>query len=285
VLIACAQYAIYDGDPEANLERSVAAILDAAKDGADLVVLPELANSGCDFSSRKHALGLAEELRYASSPTLRAWRELAEESGVFVVGGLLEREDDSLYNSAITIGPNFFRRYRKTHFWDKEKLLYEPGDRLPVFETPLGNIGVLICYDAWFPETARTLALRGADLLCILANAPDDWVLEEQRQGNLTMLNVHAISHANANRFFVACANRVGDAYLGRSCVVDPTGGVLAFGSATAEELISAKIQIKRSRREKRLTSCSHAFGDRNPSVYGLPEARSTSEYFVPESQ
>jgi N-carbamoylputrescine amidase len=283
VLIACAQYAIYDGDPEANLERSVAAILDAARDGADLVVLPELANSGCDFSSRKHALGLAEELGHSSSPTLRAWRELAEESSVFVVGGLLEREDDSLYNSAVTIGPNFFRRYRKTHFWDKEKLLYERGDRLPVFETPLCNIGVLICYDAWFPETARTLALRSADLLCIPANAPDDWVLEEQRQGNLAMLNVHAISHANANRLFVACANRVGDAYLGRSCVVDPTGGVLAFGSATAEELISARIQIDRSRREKRLTSRSHAFGDRNPTVYGLHEARSTSEHFIPE--
>jgi len=271
VLVACAQYAVRDGDSEANLERSVTAILDAIEGGADLIILPELANSGCEFSSREHALGLTEELGNPDSPTRWAWKELAEESGVFVVGGLLEREGDALYNSMVVVGPdNFLGRYCKTHFWDKEKLFYEAGRNLPVLQTPLGNIGVLICYDAWFPEAARTLALRGADLLCVPANAPDDWVPEEQRRGDLSMLNAHAISHANANRLFVACANRVGDSYLGRSCIVDTGGGILAFGSPTEEELASAKIDPERSRREKRLTSCSHAFDDRNPAVYQL---------------
>lgn len=269
--VACAQYAIKDGDPAANLKRSVAAILDAARTGADLVVLPELANSGCDFPSQDHALGLAEELTDPGGPTLRAWRSAVWEAGVFVVGGLLEREGESLYNSAVVVGPGFFGRYRKTHLWDKEKLLYEPGKDLPVFETPLGRIGVLICYDAWFPEAARSLALRGADLLCVPANAPDDWVPEDQRIGGLTMLNVHAISHANANRLFVACANRVGDGYLGRSCIVAPTGGILAFGSATEEELVSAEVDTKRSRREKWLTEHSHAFRDRNFGTYEGP--------------
>jgi N-carbamoylputrescine amidase len=268
VHVACAQYAVRDGDPDANRELSVAAILDAAQAGADLVVLPELANSGCDFPSREHALGLAEELGDPGGPTLRAWRSAAWETGVFIVGGLLEREGDALYNSVVVVGPGFFGRYRKTHLWDKEKLLYEPGRYLPIFQTPLCNVGVLVCYDAWFPEAARTLALRGADLLCVPANAPDDWIAEEQRLSNLTMLNAHAISHANANRLFVACTNRVGDGYLGRSCIVDPTGGVLAFGSATAEELVYAEIDIGRSRRQKHLTEYSHAFGDRNPSVY-----------------
>lgn len=268
--VACAQYAIRDGDPDANRERSVTAILDAARDGADLVVLPELANSGCDFPSHEHALGRAEELGDAGGLTLRAWRSTAWETGVFVVGGLLEREGDALYNSAVVVGPgNFFGRYHKTHLWDKEKLLYEPGRELPVFQTPLCNVGVLICYDAWFPEAARTLALRGADLLCVPANAPDDWVPEEQRRGGLTMLTAHAISHANTNRLFVACANRVRDGYLGRSCVVDTTGGVLAFGGATAEELLHADVDPLRARDEKRLTDFSHAFGDRNPGAYG----------------
>ena len=269
--VACAQYAIRDGDPETNLERSVAAILDAARAGADLVVLPELANSGCDLPSRECAWSLAEELEgpgATSGPTLRSWRRAAEEAGIFAVGGFLEREGDSLYNSAAIIGPGFFGRYRKTHFWDEEKLLYEPGRELPIFETPLCNIGVLICYDAWFPEAARTLALRGADLICIPANAPDDWVPEARRRGDLTMLNVHAIATANANRLFVACANRVEDGYLGRSCVVDPSGGVLAFGSAMEEDLVVAEADIERSRREKQLTDLSHAFGDRNLDVY-----------------
>ena len=266
--VACAQYAIRDGDPQANLKRSVAAILDAARAGADLVVLPELANSGCDLS-RESALDLAEELGDPGAPTLRAWRKATQKTGIFVVGGLLEKDDDTLYNSALVVAPGgFLGRYRKTHLWDKEKRLYETGRDLPLFQTPLCNIGVLICYDAWFPEAARTLALRGADLLCIPANAPDDWVPEEQRRGGLTMLNAHAISHANANRLFVACANRVGEGYLGRSCIVDPTGGVLAFGSPTAEELVSAEIQTGRSRHEKRLTDLSHTLGDRNPKVY-----------------
>jgi predicted amidohydrolase len=271
LIVACAQYAVRDPDPETNLKRSVRAIHEAVETGANLVVLPELANSGSDFPSREQALKLAEEVGETGEnpgPTLRAWREAAEESGVFVVGGFLEREGRSLYNSAAVIGPGFFGRYRKTHLWDGEKLLYEAGRYLPVFDTPLGRVGVLICYDAWFPEAARTLALRSADLICIPANAPDDWVLEKQRRGDLTMLNVHAISHANANRLFVTCANRVGDNYLGRSCVVGPTGGILAFGSAEKEELISAEIDVGRSRREKRLAEHSHVFEDRNPGIY-----------------
>jgi predicted amidohydrolase len=273
LIVACAQYAIRDLDLETNLKRSVRAIREAADTGADLVVLPELANSGCDFSSREQALKLAEEVGETGEnpgPTLRAWREAAEEYGVFIVGGFLERECASLYNSAAVVGPGFFRRYRKTHLWDGEKLLYEAGRELPVFDTPLGRIGVLICYDVWFPETARTMALRGADLICIPANAPDDWVPEEQRRGDLTMLNVHTISHSNTNRLFVACANRVGDGYLGRSCVVDPTGGVLAFGGAERQELITADADIERSHHEKHLTEHSHAFGDRNLRAYEI---------------
>jgi predicted amidohydrolase len=281
VRVACAQYAVRDDVRDANLERSMGAILEAARAGAGLVVLPELANSGCDFSSRERALSIAEKVvdtRILGGPTLRAWREAAEETGIFVVGGFLEREDDCLYNSAAVVGPGFFGRYRKTHFWDDEKLLYEPGTDLPIFDTPLCNIGVLVCYDAWFPEAARTLALRGANLLCIPANAPDDWVPEGQRRGSLTMLNVHSISHANANRLFVACANRVGDGYLGRSSIVDTTGGVLAFGSATEEELISAEIDVERTLREKQLTKLSHTFGDRNPDVYRELRSEEASE-------
>jgi len=267
VRIACAQYAIRDGAPDANRERSVSAILEASTAGADLVVLPELANSGCDLSLEQ-ASDLAEEAGDACGSTVRAWREMVEETGIFVVGGLLEREGDLLYNSAAVVGPNFFGRYRKTHLWDGEKLLYGVGRELPIFETPLGRVGVLICYDAWFSEAARTLAVRGTDLLCIPSNAPDDWVPEERRRGGLTMLNVHAISHANANRVFVACANRVEDGYQGRSCIVDPTGGILAFGGPAGEALIHADIDTGRSRREKRLTERSHSFGDRNRDVY-----------------
>ncbi len=107
--VACAQYAIRDGNPDANRECSVAAILDAARTGADLVILPELANSGCDFRSRDYALALAEEVGDPDakhhSPTVQAWQEAAEETGIFVVGGVLERDRDVLYNTAAIVGP------------------------------------------------------------------------------------------------------------------------------------------------------------------------------------
>ena len=264
--VACAQYAIREGDREYNLGRSLHFIRRAVERGADLVVLPELANSGCDLGSYARALELAEE--FSGGPTVRAWREQAESTGICVVGGLLEREKDTLHNSAVLVAPGVTGCYRKTHLWNKEKLLYEPGQELPVFDTPLGRIGVLICYDAWFPEAARTLALKGAQMLCVPSNAPDDWVPEEQRRGGLTMLNVHAIAHANANRLFVACANRIGDGYLGRSCIVDPTGGVLALGGPTEEELVLAEVAPRRALSEKHLTEASHALDDRNPAIY-----------------
>src|SRR5918998_3672186 len=96
--VACAQYAVRDGEPDRNLERSLHFIERAATEGADLVILPELANSGCDLGSRERALALAEEI--PCGPTARAWREAAEASGVCVVGGLLEREGDVLHKSA-----------------------------------------------------------------------------------------------------------------------------------------------------------------------------------------
>ncbi len=275
MLVACAQYAVRDGDPEMNLRRSLAWISAAAEASADLVILPELSNSGCDLSSREAALRAAEPV--PNGPTVRAWAEAAREFGLLVVGGVLEGEGENVHNSAVIVGPDgLLGRYRKTHFWDREKLLYEPGRELPVFETPLGTLGLLVCYDAWFPEAIRTLAMRGAELLCVPANAPDDWVPEGQRRGGLTMLGAHAIAGANANRMYVACANRVGDGYQGRSCIVAPSGGVLAFGGADAEGLVLAEVDGGRARREKRLTGYSHAFGDRNEDVYKFLPARGT---------
>jgi N-carbamoylputrescine amidase len=269
VRVACAQYAVWEGRAEDNLRRSVAFIGRAAAEGADLVVLPELATSGCAFASRREARALAEE--YPGGRTARTWRDEAEKGGLFVVGGLLERGEGVLHNSALLVGPaGVAKRYRKTHLWDGERRLYEPGRELPVFETPLGRIGLLVCYDAWFPEAARTLAENGAQILCVPSNAPDDWVPEEERRGGLTMLDIHCIAHANSNRVFVAAANRVGDGYLGRSCVVDVTGGVLALGSADSEELLVVEVAPERAVSGKWLTEVSHALHDRNPAAYGV---------------
>ncbi|HSK99807.1 MAG TPA: nitrilase-related carbon-nitrogen hydrolase [Rubrobacteraceae bacterium] len=265
--VACAQYAVREGDPDFNLRRALHFIRRAALKGADLVVLPELATSGCAFRSRREASAFGDA--YPEGRSIRLWREEAERSGLFVVGGMLEKDGELLYNAAVLVGPGaVVGRYRKTHLWDGEKRLYEPGSELPVFDTPLGGIGLLVCYDAWFPEAARTLATKGAQILCVPSNAPDDWVPETGRRGGLTMLDVHCIAHANANRVFVAAANRVGGGYLGRSCIVDVTGGVLALGGAAEERLLVAEVEPERAVREKKLTESAHALNDRNPAAY-----------------
>ena len=132
--VACAQYAIRDGDPDHNLERSLHFIERSVAEGATLVILPELANSGCVLGSRERALEIAEEV--PGGPTVLAWAEASESSGVYVVGGLLEREEDALHNSAVLLGRGVFGRYRKTHLWDRERSLYEPGLELPVLTRP-----------------------------------------------------------------------------------------------------------------------------------------------------
>ena len=111
--VACVQYAIRDGDPDRNLERSLHFIRQAAVEGKDLIVLPELANSGCDLRSRERSMAFAEHI--PGGPTVEAWRNVAEGSGIHMVGGLLEREGDTLHNSAVLLGPQTFGRYRKTH--------------------------------------------------------------------------------------------------------------------------------------------------------------------------
>ena len=116
-------------------------------------------------------MNLAEEI--PDGPTVEAWKKEAEGSGIYVAGGLLERETPCT-SLPVLLGPEAFGCYRQTHLWDREKLLYEPGRELPVFTTPLGRIGLLVCYDAWFPEAARALAVKGARIICVPSNAPDD---------------------------------------------------------------------------------------------------------------
>ena len=264
--VVCAQYAVRDGDPDHNLERSLQFIRRAAAEGADLIVLPELANSGCDLDSRERAPGSR------GGDPRRPDRRGVEEGGGSVRHLRRRRAagegGDALYNSAVLLGPGVFGRYRKTHLWDEEKLVYEPGRRASGLRHAAGDDRAARLLRRLVPRGARTLAVKGAQILCVPSNAPDDWVPEHQRRGDLTMLDVHCIAAANANRVFVAAANRVGDGYLGRSCMVDATGGVLALAGATEEGLIHAEVDLNRARREKQLTDLSHSFEDRNPAVY-----------------
>lgn len=269
--IACVQMEPVVGHKRANVEKSLALIERAAAQGAQLVVLPELANSGYMFDSREEAFELAEDV--PDGPTTRAWCDIAKRLKLTLVAGIAERAGDVLYNSAVIIGPaGYIGTFRKVHLWNEENLFFEPGDLgFPVFATPLGRIGVMICYDGWFPEGHRLLAVQGADLICI----PTNWVpIPGQDARREAMANVLCMAAAHSNSVFIAAADRVGtergQPFLGSSLIVSYTGWPVAGpASVTDEEIIHADVNLSDARRKRNWNEYNQVLRDRRTDVYG----------------
>lgn len=271
VVVACCQLALEVGDKIGNVERSCAAIGRAADVGARLVVLPELCSSGYVFKGRAEAYDLAEEV--PGGGTTRAWESLARDRKIYVVGGIAEREGVRLFNSAVLIGPEgYIGKYRKMHLWYEEKLFFEPGDLgFPVYLTALGRIGMAICYDLWFPESLRLMAVQGADIVCV----PTNWVpVPGWKKGQRPMAVYLCLTGAHCNGVFVAAADRVGEEreqlFLGNSVIVDPTGRVLGGpGSSDREELVLAECDLRRARKGKVWNELNDILRDRRTDYYG----------------
>lgn len=240
--VAVAQIDPKLGEVERNLEACVSYLEQASAHGAQLLVLPECAIPGYMFESPEQALPFAEEIPGPSTETLQ--RECAR-LGTYVVCGMLERDGDALRNSAVLVGPEGLAgTYRKAHlpFLGVDRFVV-PGDELPVYETPLGRIGIEICYDLRFPELTRTLALRGADLIAHPTNFP----LAARPQTEF-------ITRARAaeNRVYLLTSNRVGKEgwaeFCGWSQIVDPYGARLAEAGVDDETLLVAEVDLKRAR-------------------------------------
>lgn len=270
VTIACVQMEPQVGDVSGNIGRSCAKIEQAAEAGATLVVLPELANSGYVFSSRDEAYDHAETA--GTGPASTAWSELAQRHGLHIVAGLAERDGAALYNAAAVIGPGgYVGTYRKMHLWNEENLYFEPGNLgFPVFHTPIGRIGCLICYDIWFPEAFRLLAVQGADLVCV----PTNWVpVPGQTPERRAMANVLCMGAAHSNSFFVAAADRVGtergQAFIGQSVICDVSGWPIAGpASRDDEEILTATVDLADARRKRNWNAFNQPLRDRRVDVY-----------------
>ena len=268
--VACVQMEPHVGRKQDNLDHSLALIAKAVGEGAQLVVLPELCNSGYVFATREEAFALAEEV--PAGPTSKAWSDAARQHGVVIVAGIAERDGDKLYNSAAVIGPaGPVGTYRKNHLWGAENLFFEPGNLgVPVFNIGAGRIACAICYDIWFPEIFRLAALQGADLLCV----PTNWVpMPEQPADQPVMANIVAMSGAHSNSMFVAAADRVGvergQPFLGNSVILSHTGWPLAGpASADSEELLIADLNLADARRKRTLNEFNQLLRDRRTDVY-----------------
>jgi predicted amidohydrolase len=270
VTVAAIQMEPKIGETAANVARSIALIEEAAAGGADLVVLPELCNTGYVFATRSEARGLAEPV--PDGATTAAWMAAAARLNLHIVAGIAERDGERLFNAAVIIGPDgLIGRYRKVHLWADEALYFTPGDLgFPVFDTPLGRIGCHICYDCWFPESFRLAALQGAEILCV----PTNWVpIPGQDPKREAMANIIVMAAAHSNSVFVAAADRVGtergQPFIGQSLIVSHTGWPLAGpASADREEIILARLNLADARRKRNWNAFNQVIRDRRTDVY-----------------
>ncbi len=273
ITVAAIQMEPRIGQPERNRVHSLDLIGQAADRGAILAVLPELTNSGYMVESREEALSLAEDAR--TGPTVQAWSALAAQRGLHLVAGLCERSGDDIFNSAVVIGPGgVLGIFRKIHLWDQENRFFTPGDLgFPVLDLPFGKLGVMICYDGWFPESYRTCALAGADIVCI----PTNWVpMPDQPAGREVMANTLVMAAAHSNGVFVVAADRFGvergQSFLGNSIIAGPTGFPLAGPApADAEAILTADIALATASASRRLNTFNHLLENRRTAQYRPP--------------
>ncbi len=254
------QFAPHLGDAAATREH-VERLLDEVP-AVDLLVLPELANSGYNFSSTAQARELSEEVD--ASPFVDVVRDHCAKHARHVVTGFCEREGDELFNAALLIGPKGIEgKYRKLHLFLNEKDHFRPGNLgLPVFDVGDFRVGMLICFDWIFPEPWRVLALRGADIIC----HPSNLVLPGLAQQAAPV-------HALMNRVYIVTANRIGTegdlTFTGRSTIASPQCQVMATAPDDDEDVQVVEIDLSLAR-EKAVTARNDVFADRRPEEYRI---------------
>jgi len=279
VTVATVNFTPVFGDAKATLDKMTSNIVEAAAQGADLVVFPELALLGCGGCTECGALEAACEKHQqlaetVPGPSSLALAELAREHDLYIVFGLHEQDaadPTKLYNAAAVVGPEgVMGSYRKVHLgeppWVTEGLTFAPGTSLPIFQTRFGPIGVQICYDFWFnPELTRLLALKGARMIV----CPVGSFAAPSRDDSM---RTTALSRAQENLVHVVVSNSVGgpgtreagysgaalteglrpDHYVGHSMIAGPAFprfGRLVAEAGSLEEIVVATVNLQQQDR------------------------------------
>ena len=254
-------------DPDANLQKVVTRLEQAAAQGAELAVFPECALTGY-FLSAQEADSIAEPI---PGPRIERLVEASRKASLLAVVGTIEKDADGrCFNSAALVGPEgLLGRYRKTHLLclGVDRFLSRGESINGPFETPLGRLGLLICYDLRLPEPARLLALAGARAILL----PTAWPAAATLYPDYV-----ARTRAAENGIYLIAADHVGEErgarYLGRSLAVGPDGEILAQAGRDEEAILYVDVDLARSEQKHRVFVPGEyeidLFGDRRPELY-----------------
>jgi predicted amidohydrolase len=253
-------------DVEGNLARCLASLDEAATAGCDLVVFPECALTGYMLDSAADARRCAEPV---PGPSTEALARACARTGIHCVIGVLEADGDALHNTAVLLGPDgLVGRYRKSHIAciGVDRFTVPGREPYEVFDTPIGRIGLEVCYDWRFPEISRVLALQGAEIIAHPTNSP-----VQAREVAEFMTRARAAENA----VFFITANRCGDeggtSFFGWSQIVDPNGRRIAE-AGTEEALVFADLELDLARAKTRRPGdggyAVRLFDDRRPELY-----------------
>jgi len=271
--VAALQLAFAKSDVAANIAKVADHIRLAAGRGAEIILPSELF---CDhyFCKTQDEVHFANAFDWREHPAVKAMQSLAAELGVVIPVSIFEKDGPHYFNSVVMIDADgaLLGVYRKSHIPDgpgyQEKFYFRPGDTgFRVWETQKGRVGVGICWDQWFPEAARAMALMGADILLYptaIGAEPQDPSLDTAARWRRAMQG-----HAVSNVIPVVAANRVGNedgqVFYGTSFVADETGAIITDMDRTEEGVITATIDLDHVDRER---AAWGFFRDRRPDLY-----------------
>ena len=274
VTIASVQMDVKIGDLAATLTKMEAWIDRAAAKGADIVLFPELVLSA-GYSLGDKFYDVAETI---PGPGTEALGRKAREHNLYIVAGLAERDaTGTVYNSAVIVGRDGrpVGAYRKTHIFPATESFFALGTELSVFDLDFGRVAIPICYDLEYPEPARVLCLKGAELLLSMAA---HWIGTGSVGTPANFITTIYASRALENRVPVVLANRVGydpglaDSFIGLSRIVDADGMTVAAMTDDSEGMITATLDLDEQRRKRQTYNY---FRDRKPALYNaLVESR-----------
>jgi len=270
IIIAAAQMNCETAKTKENIAAINERVDEAASKGARLIVFPEAICSGYYFDSVEQVMSIAENV--PDGYIVRELEKKARDKDIYIVAGMTEMENGLIYNTAVLVGPKgFVGKYQKSHLWDFEKKYTEPGmTGFPVFNTAIGKIGIMVCWDLWFPECARILALKGADLICL----PTGWVPNptQPQDAKQPMPYYMTMAEAHMNAVYIAAANRTGNEngldWLGYSLIAGPTGWPIAEAGKDDDTILYATVDLREVKAKKQLAEQAHMVSDRRKDLY-----------------